>query len=348
MEETVTKSSKIPFVSIIFIGLGIAIAALVFFLWPRPKDVTITFDSNGGTPVEDIVVKEGSVIRLPETEKTGYEFAGWYWDDIKLEKEIKVKENRDLIAKWVLKQEPVTEPILFEITFNTDGGNNVEKVKAKCGEPLKLPTSPEKNRYIFRGWNDKYGRRVEEGALLSCEDQTLTAIWEKKIEYYCPEGYALSGSKCKTTMVPDKHCKDDELDIGNETCIRDYKEEDKCGSKVIEYRDGRVEKTEGVYIPALNSCFYGEEENFVEETCISTFGEDHYQEDTCYVEKDDIQNICPGEHIYFTEEQLKRKTNLEEVEAGCYKMIGYSSFCENEYQLENDSCVKTINASVRQ
>ena len=347
MEET-NKKSKLPIISLICIALAIVIIIILFFLRPKTKDVTITFDSKGGTPVEDIIVKEGSVIRLPETEKTGYEFAGWYWEDIKLEKEIKVKEDRDLIAKWVLKQEPVTEPILFEITFNTDGGNSLEKVKAKCGEPFKLPTPPEKNRYIFRGWKDQYGRVVVEGALLSCDDQVLTATWEKKIEYYCPEGYSLSGSKCKTTMVPDKHCREDEIDIGNEMCISDYKKEDKCGSKVVEYRDGSVEKTEGIYIPALNSCFYGEEDSYEEETCNRTFGEDHYQNNTCYVEKDTIKNICPGEHIYFTEEQLKRKTNLDNVKEGCYKLLGFSNFCENDYQLENDTCVKTINASVRQ
>ncbi len=346
--DNTENNKKLQVLPFIFIFLGIAILFLLYFLWPKPKDVTISFDSKGGTPVEDIVVKEGSTIKLPETEKTGYTFAGWYWNDVKLEKEIKVKEDRLLIAKWVLSPKTDPEPIVYEIKFNTDGGTGIENLKLECGKPLSLPTPPEKDRYIFKGWRNKFGVEVKEGDYPACEDQEFTAIWEKKIEYYCQTGYTLSGSKCKMTMEPKKHCREEELDIGNEMCLRDYQEADKCGSKVIEYRDGRVEKTSGVYIPAVDSCFYGEESSYVEETCISTFGEGHFEDNTCYVEKDEIQNICPNEHVYFTEEQLKKKTNKEKVRAGCYELMGYASFCEEEgYQLENDTCVKTVNALVR-
>jgi uncharacterized repeat protein (TIGR02543 family) len=45
------------------------------------KLVTVTFESNGGTPVEPVTVTSGSLITEPEDPtKVGYDFAGWYTD----------------------------------------------------------------------------------------------------------------------------------------------------------------------------------------------------------------------------------------------------------------------------
>ena len=344
MEE---KRNNSKYIILICILLGIIIALLLYIFWPRPVNVKISFDEKGGIPVEDITIREGTVIELPDTEKVGYTFAGWYWNDVKQTKKIKVNENRKLIAKWSLKAVAGRDPIIFSIKYNSDGGSNVDTVKIECGKRLSLPTPPTRNRFIFKGWKDRFGRKVENGDYVSCEDQEFTAVWEKIIEYMCPDGYTLRGNKCLLTKEPDKHCKEKELDIGNKTCLRDYKKENTCGSKTIAYRNGAVEKTEGVFIEPRNSCFYGEETSYEEETCISTFGEGHYENNTCYVEIGDIVNECPVNHIYFTEEQLQRKTELEEVTAGCYEMVGFSSFCEEEYTLENDQCVKTIDATIK-
>ena len=119
-----------------------------------------------------------------------------------------------------------------------------------------------------------------------------------------------------------------ELDIGNETCLGDYKKDSKCGLKTVYYLDGRVEKTEGDYFEENGMCYYGIEENYEEELCNSTFGEGHYQMNHCYHEA--------GEET----------TNNK---AGCYKMNSYSNFCEEEgYKLENDQCVKTIDATIKE
>ena len=107
--------------TIIILLLIISVIELIILLWPRPKYVEINFDTNGGTPVDNIYVKKGSIITLPETSKTGYTFAGWYQDNVKMkEKTFALKENMKLVAKWLLS--PVTgpeeKPIIFEIHFN--------------------------------------------------------------------------------------------------------------------------------------------------------------------------------------------------------------------------------------
>ena len=40
--------------------------------------VTTTFDADGGNAVKPIKAAKGDVIRLPKTEKKGYNFLGWY------------------------------------------------------------------------------------------------------------------------------------------------------------------------------------------------------------------------------------------------------------------------------
>ena len=45
-------------------------------------DVTVSFDTRGGSEIPDVTVKAGEHIAEPNTpEKEGYEFAGWYTDD---------------------------------------------------------------------------------------------------------------------------------------------------------------------------------------------------------------------------------------------------------------------------
>ena len=44
----------------------------------KSEYITITFDSDGGTKVDDMKVKKGEKFKLPETEKKGYFFQGWY------------------------------------------------------------------------------------------------------------------------------------------------------------------------------------------------------------------------------------------------------------------------------
>ncbi len=70
-----------------------------------PKSFTITFDTQGGNSVEDVVVKEGQPVVLPNNPiKEGYVFAGWYLDEDFLTlfdvETISVTSDITLYAKW--------------------------------------------------------------------------------------------------------------------------------------------------------------------------------------------------------------------------------------------------------
>lgn len=51
---------------------------ILYLLFGREKSFTITFDTNGGTAVSNIEVKDGEIVKLPEVPiKDGYTFGGW-------------------------------------------------------------------------------------------------------------------------------------------------------------------------------------------------------------------------------------------------------------------------------
>ena len=62
---------------------------------------TVTFNSNGGTSVESLLVEEGNKISEPAMpEKEGYNFLGWYLNNQKYDFSSSVMMNITLIAKW--------------------------------------------------------------------------------------------------------------------------------------------------------------------------------------------------------------------------------------------------------
>jgi uncharacterized repeat protein (TIGR02543 family) len=68
------------------------------------KEYSISFESNGGTFIPTLVVKEGEAINKPlDPSKDGYDFAGWFTDE-ELEHEFDfqsaLNDNFTLYAKW--------------------------------------------------------------------------------------------------------------------------------------------------------------------------------------------------------------------------------------------------------
>ena len=74
-------------------------------------DVTVSFDTKGGTEIDSIVVKYGETLTRPEEpKKSGYEFSGWHKDaegtqewDFETDT---VVEDTTLYAKWTEKANP--------------------------------------------------------------------------------------------------------------------------------------------------------------------------------------------------------------------------------------------------
>ena len=110
---------------------------------------TVTFDSNGGTPVESLTdVEFGTSINEPQdVTKTGYKLIGWY-----LSGEIWNFNTKSVISNITLTAE--WEIINYKIDYVLDGGTNADgnptTYNIESDEITLL--NPTKVDYSFRGW----------------------------------------------------------------------------------------------------------------------------------------------------------------------------------------------------
>ena len=131
-----------------------------------PVEYTIVFDTDGGTEVEAITAGYGTKIEVADPTKTGCTFAGWDTDgDGKADAlpETMPVGGVKAVAIWTVNE--------YTITFNTDGGSEVEAITAKYGSDVTAPADPTKTGYTFTGWD------IAIPATMPAEDMTITALW---------------------------------------------------------------------------------------------------------------------------------------------------------------------------
>ena len=121
---------------------------------------TITFDTDGGSEIEPITQDYNSAVTAPaDPTKTGYTFAGW-------DKEIPATipaEDITIKALWTINQ--------YTITFDTDGGSEIEPITQDYNSAVTAPADPTKTGYTFAGWD----REIP--ATIPAEDITIKALW---------------------------------------------------------------------------------------------------------------------------------------------------------------------------
>jgi len=122
----------------------------------------ITFDTDGGSEVGEIVQNYGTPVRVPEDPtRTGYTFVGW-------EPEIpETMPGKDMTIKaiWKAKQ--------YTLSFNTEGGSEIEPITADYGSPITAPKAPKKAGYTFVGWDKKIPETMP------ARNMIFNAIWEE-------------------------------------------------------------------------------------------------------------------------------------------------------------------------
>ena len=149
---------------------------ILYLLFWKEKAFIITFDTNGGTSISSIEVKDNEIVKLPENpSKEGYKFVAWTNEDGKVITEgTKVTKDITLKAEWVSNDAKVVTT-----TFDTDGGNEINIILIEKGKHILLPIEPVKEGYIFVGWIDENGYLVTNNMIVS-SNITLKAMWIKK------------------------------------------------------------------------------------------------------------------------------------------------------------------------
>ena len=131
---------KNKFLLLILCIIILIIIILVIFLKETPNELqndsndesikeeinyyTVTFDSNGGTNIDSVVVKENDVIIEPSSpEKEGYTFEYWELDGKQYDFNTKVTSEIILIAKWQEVEEEQDDNQTTDQNNNQSSGN---------------------------------------------------------------------------------------------------------------------------------------------------------------------------------------------------------------------------------
>lgn len=163
----------------IFVTLGVVVAvtvAIVAYCLLYGNKYTVRFDSNGGTEIKKQVVRVGKKVEEPEIPvREGYNFIEWQLGDEEYDFDTKVRQNMVLVAQWQ-KISDAAE-IFYKVTFNSNGGSEIEEQYIAVGETVTKPTNPVRDGYTFKGWyyNDTkydFDKKVS-------QDMILTAKWKE-------------------------------------------------------------------------------------------------------------------------------------------------------------------------
>ncbi len=138
----------------------------------EPKEFKVSFDTNGGSKVKDVVT---SIIESePVTTRDGYTFLGWYLEESFINKvtfPFEVTKNQTLYAKW--------EENTYNVHFELNGGTGVSDLKTNKIEKEPLP---KRDGYTFLGWylEESFLNKVTFPFEVT-KDQTLYAKWEENV-----------------------------------------------------------------------------------------------------------------------------------------------------------------------
>jgi uncharacterized repeat protein (TIGR02543 family) len=137
---------------------------------------TITLNSNGGGTVNQIIQNYKSSVSKPvDPFRLGYTFAGWYSDSVLTSPVtwpyIMTASNVTFYGKWTINQ--------YTITFNSNGGSNVNSITQDYGSSVTKPADPMKTGYKFIGWYTDNGltRAVTWPYAMTFSSVTFYAKW---------------------------------------------------------------------------------------------------------------------------------------------------------------------------
>ena len=136
---------------------------------PTPlPELTVTFDSNGGSSVSAITRTYGNSIgTLPTPTKEGHTFDGWIYNGSTISASTTVTSNMTVIASWTANT--------YTVTFDSNGGSSVSSISRTYGETIGSLPSTAREGYTFNGWTYNGSNASFDTAVYS--NMTLTASW---------------------------------------------------------------------------------------------------------------------------------------------------------------------------
>ena len=148
----------------------------VYAKWEKAAldEYTLTFETNGGSKINDLPVSAGTTVDLTKyiPTKEGYTFAGWY-SDSKLTTAVtslKLTGDTTVYAKWT--------PAEYTLTFVTNGGSKINDLPVSAGTTVDLTKYiPTKEGCAFAGWYSDSKLTTAVTSLKLTADITVYAKW---------------------------------------------------------------------------------------------------------------------------------------------------------------------------
>jgi uncharacterized repeat protein (TIGR02543 family) len=111
---------------------------------------------------------ESPTITLVDPTREGYTFEGWQEGSEIVQGSI---GNKTFTATWKVNQ--------YTISFESNGGNEVNSIMQDFDTPVLEPTEPTRNGYVFGGWHSDAGLSTPYVfTTIPAEDITLYAKWD--------------------------------------------------------------------------------------------------------------------------------------------------------------------------
>lgn len=112
------------------------------------NEVTVAFNSQGGSEISPQVVTRGSFATAPTAPtRENFIFGGWYKEaecTNAFSFSTKITDDIVLYAKWTTTQ--------VTVTFNSQGGSAVASAMVAPGSTVAVPVAPIRQGYTFLGW----------------------------------------------------------------------------------------------------------------------------------------------------------------------------------------------------
>lgn len=126
----------------------------------------IVFNTDGGNTMNPMTVAAGDEIPSPDIPvKTGHTFIGWS----PALPEIMPKYDIEVKALWSVNK--------YTISFDSDGGTDVESITQNYGTLVEKPADPVRSGYDFKGWYNSNGDKVTFPFYMPANNTKLYARW---------------------------------------------------------------------------------------------------------------------------------------------------------------------------
>ena len=110
---------------IIIAALIIVVLITVLIINLNSNKFTVTFDTDGGSAIKSVKVKENETVTKPtDPTKDGYNFLGWYLDNKEYDFNTKVTKDIILVASW----SKITDQYNIKFTAEHMGTDSLDMV----------------------------------------------------------------------------------------------------------------------------------------------------------------------------------------------------------------------------